>query len=70
MTENSEEFRQDMLVENYNDTQHKIKLRTDLDYALEYLDSHRIVIQLEDLSIQLSKLGHKLTAKELIEYLL
>lgn len=70
MTDNLEELRQDMLVENYNDTQYETKLRTDLDYALEYLDSHIIVTQLEDLSTKLSKLGYELTAKELIEYLL
>ena len=66
----AEEFRQDMLQENHRDYMHELRLRRDLEYALEELGATELIESLEQLTKKLNDLGYELTVQELLDHII
>ena len=66
----AEEFRQDMLQEDHRDHMHELRLRRDLEYALEELGATELIESLEQLTKKLNDLGYELTVQELLDHII
>ncbi len=63
-----EEFRQDMLQQDYKDEQHEIQMRRDMEYALGHLiDTGDTHIRIDDLVTAMATYGHTLTITDVKE---
>ena len=60
-----EELRQDIIIQDFRDAQHEYRIRKDLDYLLENLNTGRTLENLKKLQKTCREYGFSLTLKEL-----
>ena len=57
------------MSETIEDLKLEQELYDDLDFAIEHLQDGNVIEILEKLSLKLSKYGHELSSREIIEYI-